>query len=59
MRREPEQRALVSRLDAMRVKLDVLPRLEREAEAELASFTPAPLAKASGENYETIRRLKT
>jgi len=29
-----------------RVKLDELQRLQREVEAELASFTPALLAKA-------------
>ena len=46
MKREPGQRALVVRLDAMRVKLDELQRLQREVEAELASFTPALLAKA-------------
>ncbi len=41
-----EQRAIVARLDAMRGKLDELQRLQREVEAELASFTPALLAKA-------------
>jgi type I restriction enzyme S subunit len=41
-----EQRAIVARLDAMRGKLDELRRLQREVEAELASFTPALLAKA-------------
>jgi hypothetical protein len=46
VRGEPEQRALVARLDAMRGKLDELQRLQREVEAELASFTPALLAKA-------------
>lgn len=40
------QRAIVARLDALRVKLDELQRLQREVEAELASFTPALLAKA-------------
>jgi restriction endonuclease S subunit len=43
---EPEQRAIVARLDAMRGKLDELQRLQREVAAELASFTPALLAKA-------------
>jgi hypothetical protein len=43
VRGEPEQRALVARLDAMRGKLD---ELRREVGAELASFTPALLAKA-------------
>ena len=43
---EPEQRAVVARLDALRGKLDELQRLQREVEAELASFTPALLAKA-------------
>ena len=41
-----EQRAIVTRLDAVRWKLDELQRLQREVEAELASFTPALLAKA-------------
>jgi type I restriction enzyme S subunit len=41
-----EQRAIVARLDALRGKLDELQRLQREVEAELASFTPALLAKA-------------
>jgi type I restriction enzyme S subunit len=41
-----EQRTIVARLDAMRGKLDELQRLQREVEAELASFTPALLAKA-------------
>ena len=40
------QRAIVARLDSLRVKLDELQRLQREVEAELASFTPALLAKA-------------
>jgi type I restriction enzyme, S subunit len=43
----PAQRAIVARLDALRGKLDELQRLQREVEAELASFTPALLAKAS------------
>jgi len=43
---EPEQRAIVARLRAMRGKLDELQRLQREVAAELASFTPALLAKA-------------
>ncbi len=41
-----EQRTIVTRLDALRVKLDELQRLQREVEVELASFTPALLAKA-------------
>ncbi len=41
-----EQRAIVARLDALRGKLDALQRLQREVETELASFTPALLAKA-------------
>ena len=41
-----EQRAIVARLDAVRVKLDKLQRLQREVEVELALFTPALLAKA-------------
>jgi type I restriction enzyme S subunit len=41
-----EQRAIVARLDALRGKLDELQRLQREVAAELASFTPALLAKA-------------
>ncbi|MGH7942260.1 MAG: restriction endonuclease subunit S [Limisphaerales bacterium] len=41
-----EQRAIVARLDGVRGKLDALQRLQREVEAELASFTPALLAKA-------------
>ena len=35
-----------ARLDALRGKLDELQRLQREVAAELASFTPALLAKA-------------
>jgi hypothetical protein len=38
-------------MDALRVKLDELQRLQREAEAELASFTPALLAKAFREEF--------
>ena len=41
-----DQRAIVARLDGLRGKLDALRRLQREVEAELASFTPALLAKA-------------
>jgi type I restriction enzyme S subunit len=41
-----EQRAIVGRLDALRAKLDELQRLQREVESDLASFTPALLAKA-------------
>ena len=37
---------VIARLDALRVKLDELQRLQREVAAELASFTPALLAKA-------------
>ena len=43
---EPEQRAIVARLDALRGKLAELQRLQREVEAQLVSFTPALLAKA-------------
>lgn len=43
---EPEQRAIVARLDSLRGKLGELQRLQREVAAELASFTPALLAKA-------------
>ena len=42
----PAQRELVARLDGLRGKLDALQRLQREVELELASFTPALLAKA-------------
>lgn len=41
-----KQRTIVARLDAVRGKLDELQRLQREVAAELASFTPALLAKA-------------
>jgi restriction endonuclease S subunit len=41
-----QQRKIVARLDALRGKLDELQRLQREVETELASFTPALLAKA-------------
>jgi type I restriction enzyme S subunit len=41
-----KQRAVVAKLNALRGKLDELQRLQREVEAELASFTPALLAKA-------------
>jgi type I restriction enzyme S subunit len=41
-----EQRTIVAKLDAMAAKLDELQRLQREVETELASFTPALLAKA-------------
>ena len=37
---------VIARLDALRVKLDELQRLQREVAAELASFTPALPAKA-------------
>jgi len=40
-----EQRRIVARLDALRVKVDELQRLQREVETELAAFTPALLAK--------------
>jgi hypothetical protein len=46
VRSEPRQRALVTKLDAMRGKLNEWQRLQREVAAELASFTPALLAKA-------------
>jgi hypothetical protein len=39
------QQAIVARLNTMRRKLE-LQRLQREVEVELASFTPALLAKA-------------
>ena len=39
-----KQHAIVPRLDALRGKLDVMQRLQREVEAELSSFTPALLA---------------
>jgi restriction endonuclease S subunit len=42
----PEQRSIVARLDSLRGKLDEMQRLQREVEAELASFAPALLAKA-------------
>lgn len=41
-----KQRAIVAKLDAMAAKLGELQRLQREVETELASFTPALLAKA-------------
>jgi type I restriction enzyme S subunit len=41
-----EQRAIVAQLDALRAKLDELQRLQRKVESELASFTPALLARA-------------
>jgi type I restriction enzyme M protein len=40
------QQHIVTRLDSLRVKLDELQGLQREVESELASFTPALLAKA-------------
>ena len=40
------QQHIVSWLDTLRGKLDELQRLQREVEADLASFTPARLAKA-------------
>ena len=40
------QRRIVAHLDALREKSDRLRRLQAEADAELASFTPALLAKA-------------
>ncbi len=46
MEHESKQRAIVARLDALRGKLDELQRWQREVAAELASFTPALLAKA-------------
>jgi hypothetical protein len=41
-----EQKRIAARLDTFAAKLDELQRLQREVEAELASFTPALLAKA-------------
>lgn len=41
-----EQRRIVSHLDALAAKQTELRRLQTEAEAELAAFTPALLAKA-------------
>ncbi len=46
LREAPAQRAIVTRLDALRGKLDELQRFQREVAAALASFTPALLAKA-------------
>jgi len=43
---EPEQCAIVARLDALREKLDEMRRLQREVETALVAFTPALLAKA-------------
>jgi type I restriction enzyme S subunit len=43
---QPEQKRIVRLLLALRGKLDELQRVQREVEAELASFTPALLAKA-------------
>ncbi len=43
---KPEQKRIARLLLALRGKLDELQRLQREVEAELASFTPALLAKA-------------
>jgi len=44
--RMPEQRRIAKLLLALHGKLDELQWLQREVETELASFTPAPLAKA-------------
>jgi len=41
-----EQRRIVSRLESLRAKLDLLRRLQQDVEAELEQFTPALLAKA-------------
>ena len=41
-----EQRRIAGRLDAIRAKADALTRLQTEADADLAAFTPALLAKA-------------
>ena len=43
---KPEQKRISKLLLALRGKVDELQRLQREVEAELASFTPALLAKA-------------
>ena len=43
---KPEQKRIANLLLALRGKLDGLQRLQREVELELASFTPALLAKA-------------
>jgi type I restriction enzyme S subunit len=43
---KPEQKRIAKLLLSLRVKLDELQRLQRDVEAELASFTPALLAKA-------------
>lgn len=40
------QKQIIKRLDAVRFKLSELQQLQNETEAELASFTPALLAKA-------------
>jgi len=44
--KKPEQKRITKLLLALRVKLDELQRLQRAVAAELASFTPALLAKA-------------
>ncbi len=44
--KKPEQKRIAKLLLDLRVKLDELQQLQREVEAELASFTPALLAKA-------------
>jgi type I restriction enzyme S subunit len=44
--KKPEQKRIAKLLLALRGKLDELQRLQREVAAELASFTPALLAKA-------------
>ena len=41
----PHQRTAVARLNALRVKLDELLRLQREVDSELGSFGPALLSK--------------
>ena len=41
-----EQNKIIARLTALREKMDELQRLRREVGAELASFTPALLAKS-------------
>ncbi len=42
----PEQRQIVSKLDALQAEVDALKRLQAEATAELAALLPAILDKA-------------
>ena len=44
--KKSEQKRIAKLLLALRGKLDAMQRLQREVEMELASFTPALLAKA-------------